>query len=183
MEADPRVARWAYAEAYAAIDQQPKHLGIGLGPHAVSDASRAQHLHGLTNHIRTSNLPGMRHEPKPSFARTLNQADEGRCRDRLVADKADADHSFSGQGDLERSFIGCGRPAADKLNQPGDLNAELPGDRFAAAHDTINPSIGCVEAGVEADLGVGDVLGLLIGSPYSNTDRGSKLWPWSPCTG
>ena len=79
LEADPRVARWAYAEAYAAIDQQPKHLGIGLGPHAVSDASRAQHLHGLTNHIGTSNLPRMRHEPKPGFARTLNHADEGRC--------------------------------------------------------------------------------------------------------
>jgi hypothetical protein len=100
----------------------------------------------------------MRHETKARRACALNQSGQRCCGDRLIAHQADADHSFSGEGEVNCSFVGCGGPTADKLNQPRDLDPELPGDQRPSADDAINPSIDCVQARVEAYFGVRDVL-------------------------
>src|SRR5258706_6899643 len=125
----------------------------------MSNSRCAQNFHGLANDLGTSDLPGMRHEAEPGRARSVEQARKRRCGYRLVAYQADADHSFGGERDAKRSLIGGRGPATDELDQPGDLDPELPGDRGAAADDAIDPSISWVQAGVEADLGIGDVLG------------------------
>src|SRR5258708_269228 len=157
-ETDARVARWAYAKAHTAIDQQSQHIAIRCGPDAMSDAGCPEHFHRLANDIRTANLSCMRHEAKPGGARAVNEAGQGRCGDRLVAHQADADHPFSGEGDVKRSFVAFGGPAPDKLNQPGDFDAELPRNGLAAADDALDPTIARVQARSETDLVVGDVL-------------------------
>src|SRR5258708_5441139 len=97
-ETDARVARWAYAKAHTAIDQQSQHFAIRCGPDAMSDAGCPEHFHGLANDIRTANLSCMRHEAKPGGARAVNEAGAGRCGDRLVAHQPDANDPFSGEG-------------------------------------------------------------------------------------
>src|SRR5260370_1864579 len=124
----------------------------------MSDGGCPQHFPGLANDIRTANLSCMRHEAKPGGARAVNQARQGCCGDRLVAHQADADHPFSREGDVKRSFVAFRGPVPDKLNQPGDFDAELPRNRIAAADDALDPTIARVQARIETDLGVGDVL-------------------------
>src|SRR4029077_10041214 len=108
---------------------------------SVCDSRRPQHFDGLAHDTRTSHLPGVRHEAEARGTRTLNQAGQGRCGDRLVAHQAEADHSLSREGDVKRSCIAGRGPATDKLHQPGDLDPEVAGDISAAADDAIDPAI------------------------------------------
>ena len=55
-------------------------------------------------------------------------------------------------------LVDLGPPAADHLDEPGDLDAELRLHLAPATGHAIQPRIAGVKAWIEADLGIGDAL-------------------------
>lgn len=157
-EADARIARRAHAKAYMTFCEQSQNVRITGRRHSVGHASCAKDLDRLSHDMRSAHLPCVRHEPQPCAPCAIDERTDRCRRDGLIADEADPDHPLRGRRDVQYPFVLHHRRPADHLDEPRDLDPELLLSSTPATDDAVEPGVPGVQARIEADLGVGDVL-------------------------